>query len=395
LIASDVGRAQQNFVYSIEVDGTIDAGVSNFVRKAIDRAEQDNVLLIIKLNTPGGLLSATQEIVGRMMTSKTTIVVWVTPRGAWGFSAGTFLLMASHVAVMDNATAIGAAQPRPKDPKVTAAMAEWIGSIARDRGRPENIAKLFVTESKTMGPDEAYKNGIIELRASSIEQILDNIGMSGATVEQIDMNILDRVLRVLSNPDVASILFMLGLLGLIFEITTPGIGVPGVAGAICLRLAFWGLGVLQINYVGVALLLLSIALIATEILTPGFGVFGVGGGVALVLGLMMVGVHREPWIEVSGDVLKAVGVTLVLAITAIILLIRRGMKKPPAMGKEGLIGRIGVAVTDIAPRGLVKLEGELWTAVSKRRIKEKERVVVEGVKGITLLVRKHRVRKKK
>ncbi|HID60283.1 MAG TPA: nodulation protein NfeD [Hadesarchaea archaeon] len=287
LIAPEIGHAQQDFVYTVEADGTIDAGISNFVRKAIDRAERDNVPLIIKLNTPGGLLSATEEIVGRMMTSEVTIVVWITPRGAWGFSAGTFILMASHVAVMDNATAIGAAQPRPEDPKVTAAMAEWIGSIAKDRGRPENIAKLFVTESKTMDPEEAYENHIIELRASSIDQILDNIGMSGTSVEQIDMGIFEKILRALSNPDVASILLILGSLGLLSEITTPGVGVPGVAGTICLLLAFWGLGMFQINYVGIALVLLGIALIAAEIFTPGFGVFGVGGGVALILEVVL------------------------------------------------------------------------------------------------------------
>lgn len=395
LIAPEIGHAQQDFVYTVEVDGTIDAGISNFVRKAIDRAERDNVPLIIKLNTPGGLLSATEEIVGRMMTSEVTIVVWITPRGAWGFSAGTFILMASHVAVMDNATAIGAAQPRPEDPKVTAAMAEWIGSIAKDRGRPENIAKLFVTESKTMDPEEAYENHIIELRASSIDQILDNIGMSGTSVEQIDMGIFEKILRALSNPDVASILLILGSLGLLSEITTPGVGVPGVAGTICLLLAFWGLGMFQINYVGIALVLLGIALIAAEIFTPGFGVFGVGGGVALILGFMMVGVHREPWIEVSGDLVKGVAIALFIAFAVFILLIRRTVKKPPAVGKEELIGQVGVAVTSIAPKGLIKLKGELWTAASKERIEKGKQVVVKDVKGIMLLVQKRKRQKKK
>lgn len=395
LIASEIGHAQQNFVYTIEVDGTIDAGISNFVRKAIDRAERENVPLIIKLNTPGGLLLATEEIVGRMMTSEVMIVVWVTPRGAWGFSAGTFILMASHVAVMDNATAIGAAQPRPEDPKVTAAMAEWIGSIAKDRGRPENIAKLFVTESKTMDPEEAYESDIIEFRASSIGQILDNIGMSDANIEQINMGIFEKILRVLSNPDVASMLFILGFFGLLFEITTPGIGVPGVAGVICLLLALWGLGALQINYVGIALVLLGIALVAAEIFTPGFGVFGIGGGVALILGFMMVGVHREPWIEISGDLIKGVAIALLIAFAIFILLVKRTMKKPPAVGKEELIGQIGVAVTGIAPRGLIKLRGELWTATSKEPVEEGEQVVVRDVKGVVLVVRKRKRRKKK
>lgn len=395
LIAPEIGRAQQNFVYTVEVEGTIDAGISNFVRNAIDLAERDNVPLIIKLNTPGGLLSATEEIVGRMMTSEVTIVVWITPRGAWGFSAGTFILVASNVAVMDNATAIGAAQPRPEDPKVTAAMAEWIGSIAKDRGRPENTAKLFVTESITMDPENALAENIIELRATSIDQILDYIGMSGASVEQINMGIFEKILRALSNPDVASILLILGSLGLLFEITTPGIGVPGVAGMICLLLAFWGLGMFQINYVGIALVLLGIALIATEIFTPGFGVFGVGGGVALILGFMMVGVHREPWIEVSGDLVKGVAIALLIAFAVFILLIRRTVKKPPAVGKETLIDQVGVVITSLAPKGLIKLKGELWTATSKEHIEKGEQVVVKDVKGIMLVVQKRKRQKKK
>jgi membrane-bound serine protease (ClpP class) len=394
LVAPNAVQAQQSFVYIIEVDGTIDAGISNFVIKAIDRAERDNVPLIIKLNTPGGLLSATEEIVGRMMNSKVTIVVWVTPRGAWGFSAGTFILMASHVAVMDNATAIGAAQPRPEDPKTTAAMAEWIASIAKERGRPESSARLFVTESKTMGPDEAYESGIIELRASSVTQILDNIGMPGASVEWVEMGIFEKILRVLSNPDVASILFILGFFGLLFEIVTPGIGVPGVAGVICLLLSFWGLGVLQINYVGIALVLLGVALVAAEVFTPGFGVFGIGGGVALILGFMMVGVHKEPWIEVSGDLIKGVAIAVLIAFAIFVLLVKRSLRKPPAVGKEELIGQVGVVVTDIAPRGLVKLRGELWTATSDEHIGKGEQVIVKDVKGIALVVRKLKRKKK-
>ncbi|GAI16211.1 unnamed protein product, partial [marine sediment metagenome] len=257
IATAHLGEAQQESVYVIEVDGTIDAGISNFIRKSIDRVERDNVALIIKMNTPGGLLSATKEIVDRMLNAKVKLVVWVTPRGAWAYSAGTFILLASNTAAMDNGTTIGAAQPRPEDPKITAAMAEWIGEVADQRGRPKNVAELFVAQNLTMGPQEALDNGIIELRASSVDEILDNIGLSGARVETLEMGIFEKVLRVLSDPNIVSILFIAGLLGILAEITTPGIGVPGIAGVICLLLAFWGLGVLEINYVGVALILLG------------------------------------------------------------------------------------------------------------------------------------------
>lgn len=392
IATAHLGKAQQGVVYVIEVDGTIDAGISNFIRKSIDRAERDNVALIIKMNTPGGLLSATKEIVDRMLNAKVKLVVWVTPRGAWAYSAGTFILLASDTAAMDNGTTIGAAQPRPEDPKITAAMAEWIGEVADQRGRPKNVAELFVAQNLTMGPQEALDNGIIELRASSVDEILDNIGLSGARVETLEMGIFEKVLRVLSDPNIVSILFIAGLLGILAEITTPGIGVPGIAGVICLLLAFWGLGVLEINYVGVALILLGVVLIAAELFTPGFGVFGIGGGVALFLGLMMI--DKEPWIEVAGNVAKGMAIVLLAVFAIFIVLARRAMKKPVAVGKEELIGKIGVAATNIAPEGLVRLKGELWTAVSKVSIKTGEKVVVKDIRGIKLIVVKHRKRRK-
>ncbi|MBA7502234.1 hypothetical protein ES706_00818 [subsurface metagenome] len=392
IATAHLGKAQQGVVYVIEVDGTIDAGISNFIRKSIDRAERDNVALIIKMNTPGGLLSATKEIVDRMLNAKVKLVVWVTPRGAWAYSAGTFILLASNTAAMDNGTTIGAAQPRPEDPKITAAMAEWIGEVADQRGRPKNVAELFVAQNLTMGPQEALDNGIIELRASSVDEILDNIGLSGARVETLEMGIFEKVLRVLSDPNIVSILFIAGLLGILAEITTPGIGVPGIAGVICLLLAFWGLGVLEINYVGVAMILLGVVLIAAELFTPGFGVFGIGGGVALFLGLMMI--DKEPWIEVAGNVAKGMAIVLLAVFAIFIVLARRAMKKPVAVGKEELIGKIGVAATNIAPEGLVRLKGELWTAVSKVSIKTGEKVVVKDIRGIKLIVVKHRKRRK-
>ncbi len=387
LAATNIGGAQEDFVYSINVKGTIDAGISNFIRKSIDRAERDNVWLIIKIDTPGGLLSATKEIVDRMMDiEENRIVVWVTPQGRWAYSAGTYILLASHIAAMNDATTIGAAQPRPEDPKVTAAMAEWIGQVAEQRNRPKEIAELFVTQNLTMGPEEALDNKIIELRARSDAEILSYIGMAGAEIREREMGIFEKVLRVLSDPNVVSILFIAGLLGILAEITSPGIGVPGIAGVICLLLALWGLGVLEINYVGVALILLGVVLIAAELFTPGFGVFGIGGGVALILGLMMI--DKEPWVEVAGNVAKGAAIVLLAVFVVFIVLARRAMKKPVTVGRETMIGQVGVATTDIAPDGMVRLKGELWRATSEKRIREGEEVVVKDVKGLVLIVEK-------
>ena len=388
LSVSHLGEAQQqNFVYSIRVEGTIDAGISDFIQKSIDRAERDNVWLIIEMDTPGGLLTATKDIVDRMLdVEENRIVVWVTPQGRWAYSAGTYILLASHVAAMDNATVIGAAQPRPEDPKTTAAMAEWIKQVAGYRGRPENFAELFVTQNSTMGPENALENGVIELRASSRAEILSYIGLPGAEVREIEMGIFEKVLRVLSNPDIVAILFIAGLLGVIAEITTPGIGVPGIAGGMCLLLALWGLGVLEINYAGVALILLGAMLVAAEIFTPGFGVLGVGGGVGLILGLMMI--DKEPWIEVAGNVAKGAAIALFGVFVVFIVLARRAMKKPVSVGREAMIGQVGVATTDIAPDGMVKLKGELWRATSRQWIRKGEKVVVKDLRGLVVVVKR-------
>jgi len=381
---------QQDFVYAVEVKGDINAGVADFIEKSIDQAERDNVALIIKLDTPGGLLSATEQIVKRMQGSKVPIAVWVTPHGAWAYSAGTFILLASteNAAVMDNGTVIGAAQPRPEDPKITAAMAGWIAEIARSRGRPPEIARKFVEQNLTMGPENALQENVIDLIASDVDSVLAHLGLSGAEVKVIEMGWVSKFLSIISNPQIVIVLFILGLFGLIAEVSTPGIGLPGIAGVICLLLAFWGMGVLEINYAGVALMGLGIVLLAYELLTPGFGVFGIGGIAALVLGLIMV--DKEPWIEVAGAMVKGIIIGVVAILAVILVLVRRTMKKPVAVGKEELIGKVGVATTDLAPKGLVKLKGELWTAVCKEHAEKGEEVIVRSVEGVKLIVEKCR-----
>jgi membrane-bound serine protease (ClpP class) len=184
------------------------------------------------------------------------------------------------------------------------------------------------------------------------------------------------------------ILFIAGMLGIIVEVTSPGVGVPGVGGGICLLLSLWGLGILEINYVAIALLVLGVILFAVEIFTPGFGVFGTGGIIALVFGFMMV--DKEPWIEVLGDVAKGVLVGLIAVFVIFVVLVRRTIRKPVKVGREAMIGEVGVAVTDIDPEGMVRLRGELWKASSKERIAEGEEVIIRDIKGLMLVVERYR-----
>lgn len=384
--------AEEKFVRSVRIEGEIGAGTADFIERAIQTSELENVPLIIELDTPGGILSATEEIVDRIWKAKVKIVGWVTPAGAWAYSAGTYILLITHVAAMDEGTCIGAAQPRPEDPKVTKAAAKWMESIAEYRHRPPEIARSFVENNETMGPEKALSENVIDLVATRVDNILAYLGLEGAKVEEIEPSWVDKFLNAISNSQIVMILFILGFFGLIAEITTPGIGFPGVAGVICLLLSLWGMMILKIYFVGVALMALGMIMLAYEILTPGFGVFGGGGIVALVLGLMLIGrgdwPNIEPWIEIAGNVTKGIVLGIVGILGFAIVQVRRVLRKPPVVGKEELIGKVAVVTKDLDLKGLVKLRGELWTAVCEGRIEKGEEVVVKNVKGSTLIVEK-------
>jgi membrane-bound serine protease (ClpP class) len=375
-VVASADQGTDEFTYVIEVDGDIYEGAAAHIDDAIDRAEDDNAPLIIKLNTPGGLVSSTRDIVDRILNSEITVVVWVTPRGAWAFSAGTYILMASDVAVMDTGTTIGAAEPRPSENKTVEAMRGWMEEIAETQGRPPEVASEFVTRNRTMGPEDALEENVIDLIATNTQDILEYIGASGVTRE-IGEGLVSKLLNILSNPQVIIILLIAGMLGLIAEITTPGVGVPGVAGAICLLLALWGLNVIEVGLLGLALLVLGALLLGVEFFVPGFGVFGVGGVVSLLLGLLIIG--EEPWVEVAGKIIMGVAMGLVVLFAAFVFLARRALKKPVKTGMEDMIGETGVVTRDIDPVGVVGIRGELWEATSAERIEKGEEIVVEDV----------------
>lgn len=386
------GQDPEGFVYVIEVDGDIYEGTSTYICDSIDKAEDDDVPLIIKLNTPGGLVSPTRDIVDRILNSDITVVVWVTPLGAWAYSAGTYILMASDVAAMNSSTTIGAAEPRPSENKIVEAMRAWMKEIAEAQGRPSEVASEFVTRNRTFGPEEALEENVIDLIATDTQAILDELGMSSAETRPIGEGLLSKLLNILSNPQVVIILLIAGMLGLIAEITTPGVGVPGVAGAICLLLALWGLNVIEIGLLGLALLVLGALLLGIEFFVPGFGVFGTGGVVSLLLGLLMIG--EEPWVKVAGRVMIGVAIGLVVVFVAFVFLARRALKRPVKTGLEDMIGETGVVTRDIDPVGVVGVRGELWEATSTTRIEKGEEIVVQDItreEGRTrLIVRKSR-----
>lgn len=366
-------------IHITQVEGEIDAGTANHLESAIKISERNGTPLIIELDTPGGLIAPTKDIVNQILGSEVPVVTWVKPEGAYAYSAGTFILMASDVAVMYPNSTIGAAEPRPKEEKLVNAMSEWIGQIAENQNRPKEKAKLFVENNQTYGPENAKKENMIELVTDDREEIENYLGMSGASYDTISVSFTSKFLGILSNPQLASILFLLGLLGVATEITTGGVGGPGVVGAIFLLLGFFGLQILEISILGLALTSLGAVLIAAEIYEPGFGIFGIGGITSIILGLFIIGPGGEPWMSIPRGVLWGGTGVLVAVVLLLIKAVRGSMKKDPATGMKTFIDARGSVVKEIDPDGVVRVKGERWAAFSENKIEKGDGVIVEDI----------------
>jgi len=369
--------AEENTVYSITIDGDIDGGTAHYVERAISRAEEDGNPLIIKIDTPGGLINPTKDIVDEILNSKITVVTWITPRGAWGYSAGAFITLAGDFAFMDHGTSMGSAEPRPADNKTTQAMASWIRGIAEEQGRPGDAARRFVTENKNINATEARDIGLIDGIAESDIEILNFIERPNSAIEEIEEGFTDQLLSLLTNPTIAFLLLLLGILGLVTEITTGGVGVPGIGGGIAFILALIGLMILELSTVGILLIILGVVLLTAEYFEPGFGVFGIGGAIALFLGILFVG--DEPYFEISTNILMGLVVVIIGVSFFVIWAVRRAQTKEVVTGMETMKGAEGKVTRSLDHDGVVKVKGERWAATSEETIEEGEKIVVKDI----------------
>ena len=409
---SDGVIADSSSVEILHVDGTIVPVVANYIERGINQAESNgSAACIIELNTPGGLLTSTEEIVQFIVNAEVPVVVYVSPRSAWAASAGTFITISAHVAVMAPGTTIGAAHPvsgggeeMPEEvsKKVTEYSAAWIRSIAEMRGRDAEQAELAVTESKSFTASEAMVAGLIDFQADDLNQLIAQINGRQVTLasgEEIiidttsyainrnGMNWVERFLHVISDPNIAYILMTLATIGLITEISNPGMIFPGVAGGLSLLLAFYSLGVLEAYWVGILLVLLAFGLFVAEIFTPTFGILTAGGVAALVIGSLTL--FSDSTLEVNIGLIIGVTVFVAAFVIFVIGAIVRGQKRVVTTGIEGLIGKEAVAHTKLNPNGMVLVEGEHWSAsIKEGTIEPGEEVTVIGVKGLKLIVTK-------
>jgi membrane-bound serine protease (ClpP class) len=405
-------KAFSQKIYTIKVDSAITPDTANFIIYAIHFVEEKKgKALIIQLDTPGGLVDSTREIVKEFLQSSIPIIVYVSPQGARAASAGVFIVLASHLAAMAPSTHLGAAHPVELTGKADSKMLEkiandlasWAKSLAESKGRNPEFAELAVKKSKTLTEKEALSLRVVEIIAKDLEDLIQKaqgrkikikdqeitLELKGFPVEEIKEDLKTRFFKILANPNLVYFLLMLGLLGLYFELSHPGAIFPGVFGAICLILAFLGLSIIPMNYAGLALIFLAGLLFFLETQVSSHGLLTLGGIISLLLGSLLLFGNNPPSLKINLPFLISVVLTFATLFGGITYLAVKTLKKKPVSGKEGLIGKKGKALTIITQEGgKIFVEGEIWQAVSEEEIPEGSQVKIVEKEGFILKVKK-------
>lgn len=387
LIFSKVEQTPRVLV--LTYDGAINPPCADYFQEGIKKAEDENYnCIIIRLNTPGGLLASTRVIVTSFLQSTIPVIVYVSPPGSRAASAGVFITMASNIAAMAPGTNIGAAHPVTLQGKQDSVMMEkatndaaaFIRTISEKRNRNIEWGEDAVRKSLSITETEALKKNVINLIAKDLPDLLKKVnGMEvrtakgevvlntlNAKIDHLDLSFVQELLSLISDPNIAYILFMLGIYGLIFELFSPGAIFPGVIGAICMILAFYALHTLPINYAGLALIIVGIILFIMEIKIVSHGLLTIGGIISLVLGSLML-IKVQSFLEVitvSWEVILIFVILTVLFFLVAISLGIRAQRKKPTTGSQGLLNETGKAISDLNPSGEVKVHGEIWSAES-------------------------------
>jgi len=403
-------------VFSIRIDGTINPAAAEYLHSSIQAATEQNAeCLVILLNTPGGLLKSTRVMVSDILESKIPIVVYVSPPGAQSASAGVFITLAAHIAVMAPGTNIGAAHPVTLQGSMDTTMMEkatndaaaFVRTIAEKRHRNIQWAEEAVRRSQSITETEALKLGVVDLVARNSDSLLTMIDgttvelptgpktlkTKGVVIQQWEMSFTERLLDTLSDPNIAYVLMLLGIYGLLFELYNPGSVLPGVVGGISLILAFYSLHTLPINYAGLALIFFAILLFVADLKVASHGILTVGGLLALILGSMML-IRSDSaleFVQISWSVILTCAALSLLFFMFVIGFGLKALRSKPSTGSEGLIGEMGDSLSALNPRGQIKIHGEIWNAVAvSGAIPKNARVKVVGIENLTLRVEEPR-----
>jgi len=392
----------------IELEGTINPGIAQFVTRGIKQAETSkHTMVIIRLDTPGGLDPSMRSIVKAILNAELPVVVYVAPRGARAASAGVMITIAAHVAAMAPQTNIGAAHPvtaggkeisKTMSEKVVNDMVAYARGIAKERGRNADWVEKAIRESVSITGDVAVKNNVVDVVARDIDELLGlldgreilldkgkvTLGTKGLQLVYFTPGWRDRVLNTISNPNIAYILMMIGLAGIYFELAHPGAILPGVIGAISLILAFFSFQTLPVNYAGLLLIALAIIFFIAEIKVQSYGLLSLAGLISLILGSVMLFENVSVSLRLMMPTIVLIGGFFV----AIAFLAFRAYRRTPKGGMEGLLGEMGVVEERIDPVGLIFAHGEHWKATSEEVAEEGEKVRIIGSRGLELIVKK-------
>ena len=403
------GPAMARQVNVIRVEGVISPSSADYIVTAIKQTEKEKAAaLVIELDTPGGLDTSMRVIIKEMLAAERPIVVYVAPAGARAASAGAFITLAAHIAAMAPGTSIGAAAPvvmgqqvdKTMEKKITNDAAAYMRTIAEKRGRPIDLAEEWVRKATARTETEALKVKLIDVVSPKLDDLLSaidgrvvttaagkvKIETRNAVVNRGEMNLREKILKIITDLTIAYLLLILGLAGLYFEFSTPGAILPGVLGGIALILALYAFQQLPINYAGVLLILLAIVMFVAEIKVVSHGVLTAGGIASMVLGSLMLIDAPAPYMRISLWAILGTAAGTAVFFLFVVGAGVRALRRRTTTGMEGLIGEIGVVRTRLATRGQVFLCGELWNAESEGEVEAGESVRVTGMNGLTLRV---------
>lgn len=401
-------------IHVITVESAINPSSADYIRRSIsDAREAGAIALIVRLNTPGGLLKSTRSIVSDILEAPLPVIVYVSPPGAQAASAGVFVTLAGHVAAMAPGTNIGAAHPvligqemdSVMSEKATNDAAAFIRSISEKRKRNVEWAEESVRRSVSITETEALTKDVIDVVAADLPSLVreldgravtvgerpDTLRTAGAEIVSIEKSFQQDFLDIISDPNIAYIFMMLGIYGLMFELYNPGTIFPGVVGVISLIIAFYSLHTLPLNYAGVGLILFSVVLFLLEIKIVSHGLLAIGGVVSLTVGSVML-FETDSLLDVVSLSWEVIVASVVATALFFLFLVGMGLKaqgRKPTTGSQGLLGEEGSAIGDLSPAGQVRVHGEIWSAASSGgEIRAGERVIVEKVENLRLIVRK-------
>jgi membrane-bound serine protease (ClpP class) len=393
--------AQQPIVHRITINGAINPVVVEYINEAIVRAENVRAdALIIEMDTPGGLMSSTHDIVKDILAARVAVIVYVSPSGSRAGSAGVFIATAAHIAAMAPGTNIGSAHPVGIDgqsdsaqvmmDKVVNDAVAHIRSVAEKRGRNIEWVEKAVRESANITETEALANGVVDFVVPSLDSLLRaidgrEIDLNGdkerlhtrdARITSFAMTWRQKALYYLADPNVAYFLMMLAMLGIMGEMYHPGTIIPGVVGGICLLLTLYSFQMLPVNFVGIFLLIFAVILFLLEIKVTSYGILTIGGIISFVAGSIMLLDRSVPFLRISWELIITAAVMTAVFFAFAVTMVIRAKRRQPTTGKEGLVNEEGVAIENLSPAGRVEVHGEIWQAVGLETIKKGSRVVV-------------------